>query len=50
MTAPLLNRNAITADYFSSNSRQMQAVLKYERAILSAYLDVNTGINLLHQQ
>jgi NodT family efflux transporter outer membrane factor (OMF) lipoprotein len=48
VAAPLLNRNAITADYFSSNSRQMQAVLKYERAILSAYLDVNTGINLLH--
>ncbi|MBK8695918.1 MAG: efflux transporter outer membrane subunit [Deltaproteobacteria bacterium] len=48
VTAPLLNRNAITADYFSSNSRQMQAVLKYERAILSAYLDVNTGISLLH--
>lgn len=48
VTAPLLNRNAITADYFSSNSRQMQAVIKYERAILSAYLDVNTGINLVH--
>jgi NodT family efflux transporter outer membrane factor (OMF) lipoprotein len=48
VAAPLLNRNAITADYFSSNSRQMQAVLKYERAILSAYLDVNTGISLLH--
>lgn len=47
ITAPLLNRNAITAEYFSSNSRQVQAVLRYERAILSAYLDVNTGINLV---
>lgn len=48
LAAPLLNRSAITAEYFSSNSRQMQAVLRYERAILSAYLDVNTGISLLH--
>jgi outer membrane protein TolC len=47
VTAPLLNRNAITAEYFSSNSRQVQAVLRYERAILSAYLDVNTGVNLV---
>jgi outer membrane protein, multidrug efflux system len=47
ITAPLLNRAGITAEYFSSNSRQMQAVLRYERAILSAYLDVNTGVSLL---
>ncbi len=47
LSAPLLNRNGITAEYFSSNSRQVQAVLRYERAILSAYLDVNTGVNLL---
>jgi NodT family efflux transporter outer membrane factor (OMF) lipoprotein len=45
--APLFNRNAITADYFSSNSRQMQAVLRYERAILTAYVEVNTGLSLL---
>lgn len=50
ITAPLLNRNGITAEYFSSNSRQMQAVLRYERAILSAFLDVNTGINLLRNR
>lgn len=46
--APLLNRNGITADYFSANSRQMQAVLQYERAILVAYLDVNSGLNRLY--
>lgn len=45
--APLLNRNGITAEYFSSNSRQMTAVLQYERAMLTAYLDVNTGLNRL---
>ncbi len=45
--APLLNRRGITAEYESANARQMQAVLGYERAILSAYVDVNTGINLV---
>jgi NodT family efflux transporter outer membrane factor (OMF) lipoprotein len=45
--APLLNRNGITAEYYSSNSRQMQAVLRYERTVLSAYVDVNTGLNML---
>lgn len=45
--APLLNRNGITAEYFSANSRQMQAVLRYERSILAAYLEVNTALNRL---
>lgn len=45
--APLLNRSGITAEYFSANSRQMQAVLRYERAILGAYLDVDTGLKRL---
>ncbi|MFO0648888.1 MAG: efflux transporter outer membrane subunit [Polyangiales bacterium] len=44
---PLLNRTGITAQYFSANSRQMQAVVNYERAILTAYLEVNTGLNML---
>lgn len=43
--APILNRAGITAEYFSANSRKMQAVLHYERAILTAYLEVNTGLN-----
>jgi outer membrane protein TolC len=47
LMAPLLNRTGITAQYFSANSRQMQAVVNFERAVLTAYLDVNTGLNLL---
>ena len=35
--APLFNRNAITATYFSANSRQQQAVFRFERAILKGY-------------
>ena len=37
MMAPLFNRNAITATYFSANSRQQQAVFNFERAILRGY-------------
>lgn len=47
LTAPLLNRSGITADYFAANSRQMQAVLRYERTILSAFVDVSTALSLL---
>ena len=38
--APLVNRRAITATYFTANSKQMQAVYQFERAILSGFIDV----------
>lgn len=40
LVAPLINRNAIIANYNSANARQIQAVYNYERTILNAYLDV----------
>ncbi|MEJ0055653.1 MAG: TolC family protein [Bacteroidota bacterium] len=40
LVAPLINRNAIKATYYSANARQIQAVYNYERTILSAYIDV----------
>ena len=45
LTAPLLNRSGITAEYFARNAEQQAAVLAYERAILSAFVDVNGGLN-----
>lgn len=47
LTAPLLNRSGITADYFATSSQQMQAVLRYEQTILSAFVDVSTGLSLV---
>lgn len=44
--APLLNRKGITADYFSANSREMQAVLHYERAVLIAFVEVSNRVSL----
>lgn len=43
---PVLNRKGITADYFSANSREMQAVLRYERAVLTAFLEVSNRVSL----
>jgi NodT family efflux transporter outer membrane factor (OMF) lipoprotein len=40
LVAPLVNRNAIKAEYYNANSRQMQAVYNYERSILNAYFEV----------
>jgi outer membrane protein, multidrug efflux system len=40
LVAPLVNRNAIIAQYNSANARQVQAVYDYERTILNAYVDV----------
>lgn len=40
LTAPLLNRKAIEAQYRSANARQIQAVLSYEKALLQAVTDV----------
>ncbi len=40
LTAPLINRNAIKAQYYSANAAQIQAVYNYERTILNAYIEV----------
>ena len=44
LMAPLINRNAIKADYFNANARQLQAVFAYEQAILKAYVDVQNQL------
>ncbi|MGZ3899252.1 MAG: TolC family protein [Bacteroidia bacterium] len=40
LVAPLINRNAIKANYYSANSKQIQAVYNYERTILRAHIEV----------
>lgn len=40
LAAPLINRNAIKAAYYSANAKQVQAVYNYERTILNAYVEV----------
>ncbi|APX99708.1 TolC family protein [Lacinutrix venerupis] len=40
VVSPLINRNAIKAEYKNANSRQLQAVFEYEKAILNGYIEV----------
>ncbi len=40
LVAPLVNRNAIKAVYYSANARQIQSVYNYERSVLNAYVEV----------
>src|SRR5205085_8974885 len=40
LTAPLINKKAIKADYLSANARQLQSVYNYQRVILNAFTEV----------
>jgi multidrug efflux system outer membrane protein len=45
IAGPLINRNAIKAEFFNANARQLQAMYNYERTILNAYLEVSTQLS-----
>jgi outer membrane protein, multidrug efflux system len=48
LVAPLVNRNAIKAQYNSATARQVQAVYNYERSILNGYVDVLNQLAYVH--
>jgi outer membrane protein TolC len=45
LAGPLINRNAIKAEFNKANVRQLQALYNYERTILNAYLEVSTQLS-----
>lgn len=45
IAGPLINKNAIKAEYLNANARQVQAVYNYERTILNAYIEVATSLS-----
>lgn len=47
LTAPLLNRTAIEAQYRSANARQIQAVFNYEKTLLQAFTDVANQLAMI---
>jgi HAE1 family hydrophobic/amphiphilic exporter-1 len=47
LVAPLINRNAIKATYYSANNHQIQAVYNYERTILNAHMEVSNQLSKL---
>lgn len=48
LAAPLINRNAIKANYYSANFKQIQAMYNYERSILNAYIEVANQLSNLN--
>lgn len=45
LVAPVINRNAIKANYYSASSKQVQAIYNYERTILNAHIEVSNQIS-----
>ncbi len=45
IAAPLINRNAIKAEFKNANARQLQALYNYERTILNAYMEVSSQLS-----
>lgn len=45
LAGPLINRNAIKAEFNNANARQLQAMYNYQRTILNAYLEVATQLS-----
>lgn len=48
LAAPLINRNAIKAEFKNANARQLQALYNYDRTILNAYLEVATQLSKIN--
>jgi outer membrane protein TolC len=48
LAAPLINKNAIKAEYSSANARQIQALYNYERTILNAYIEVSNQLSKIN--
>jgi outer membrane protein TolC len=45
LAGPLINRNAIKAEFNNATARQLQAMYNYERTIVNAYLEVSTQLS-----
>ena len=45
LMAPLLNRNAIKAEYLNANAKQIQAAYNYEQRILQACIEVSNQLS-----
>ncbi|MBF9222661.1 TolC family protein [Hymenobacter ruricola] len=45
LAGPLFNRNGIKATYYSANAAQTQAVYRYEKTVLNAYIEVSNQLS-----
>lgn len=47
LIAPLVNRNAIRANFNTANAKQVQAVYEYEQRLLNAYIEVVNQLSMI---
>lgn len=45
LVGPIINRNAIKAEFVTANNKQLQVMYNYERTIVNAYLEVSTQMS-----
>ena len=45
LAGPLINKNAITAEFNNANARQIQALYNYDRTVLNAVMEVSTELS-----
>lgn len=48
LAGPLINRNAIKAEFNNASARQLQAMYNYERTILNAYFEVANQLSSIN--
>jgi len=48
LAGPLINRNAIKAEFNTASAKQLQVMYNYERTILAAYLQVSTRLSAIN--
>lgn len=45
LAAPLINKSAIRAEYFTANAQQLQAIYDYQRTVLNAFTEVVNNVS-----
>ncbi len=47
IAGPLINRNAIKAEFRNANARQLQSLYNYDRTLLNAYFEVSNQLSMI---
>jgi NodT family efflux transporter outer membrane factor (OMF) lipoprotein len=47
LTAPLINKKAIQADYLTANAKQLESVYNYQRIVLNAFTEVVNRVSMV---
>lgn len=47
LVAPLVNKSAIKAEYYTASAKQIQALLQYEQSLLNAFMEVQNQLHNL---